>query len=104
MTGINLIEGNLCIGGPRDGDRITVLHGVTFAAAPPPDNRPTLVADVRAPVAALLPVVYRREEITAPGGSVVVWIAEHLTTFDALVLLVRGYQGWGAGVTPPGRS
>lgn len=100
MTGINLIEGNLCIGGPRDGDRITVLHGVTFAATTSPDP---LSAGLTANPSRCM-VVYRREELTAPGGSVFVWIAEHLTTFDALVLLVRGYQGWGAGVTPPGRS
>jgi hypothetical protein len=75
----------VCIGGPADGERVTVLHGRAFKWAGQGDPLNTLRPSSE--------TIYRRETLAAPPGfEVDVWVADHLRPDEALQMLVAGYR------------
>lgn len=90
-----MIRTYMCIGGPKDGEVVSV-DGQTMwrtavmdpipPAAVPTDAEPPLALDWR-------PVVYREEiMVSADGQGYGLWIAEGLTTADALSRLIGNYR------------
>lgn len=79
------MAGQVCIGGPMDGQRVAVLHGSSFKAAGP--------GCAHHPGQPQGDTIYRRETLAAPPGfSVDVWVSEHLRPDEALAMLVEGYR------------
>ncbi|MFO0271346.1 MAG: hypothetical protein ACK53W_12530 [Gemmatimonadota bacterium] len=95
----------LCIGGPRDGERVRVADGVdTFDAAafPSTDGLSELTADPREP-GGIRKVTYERM-ILATSATVdrplAVWVARPMTAADVVRRLVADYRERVDG--PPG--
>ncbi len=86
------MAGQVCIGGPMDGQRVTILHGSSFKSAPRLFTADPHVRDEGEP-GRRDDVIYRRETLAAPPAfSVDVWVAEHLRPDEALAMLVDGYR------------
>lgn len=88
----NYPEPSLCIGGPKHGKRVTVLHGDTFCV-PNPLPRPSLrYADAAATVA-YSATVYKPFRFTFNGEPGAVWVPKDWDVSKAIAE-VRAFFGF----------
>lgn len=81
----------LLIGGPCDGDRISVMEGIPTVRMPMPMNAPALI-DHRpsAPVKETRSIVeYRRNEVRSHSFDGAVYVVDGI---DPLAALIAGYR------------
>jgi hypothetical protein len=78
----------LCIGGPRDGQIVSVQHGRTMRVP----LLTSVLNDADQPFNSVQFVEYRLRNIPVSSDQeILMWIAEGLTTFDAMTRLVEAY-------------
>jgi hypothetical protein len=79
----------LCVGGPLDGQHLSILHGNRFVAS----------SD--------LSTEYRQESFRTPEGEISIWVPAGQSQLETMAKLVQGYApsqaGW-RNTNPPGNG
>lgn len=82
----------ICIGGPKDGETVTILHGSSFVAPPQRGPVPEVIScDVPETGPIQNGGIYRREQLHTDRGSVSFWAHDTLDTRQAIEALLAGY-------------
>lgn len=82
----------ICIGGPKDGETVTILHGSSFIPGPQPGPVPEALGGDTPETSPIQKTgIYRRERLHTDRGELTFWAHDTLDTHQAIEALLAGY-------------